>query len=194
MKNYFTGGKYIMTKSRKLRLAVINILLALSLVLPTLPVFAFVAPAANDIAVETQSVIGGINIGYTPAQVDAMAIDPQTWRLPHDTRFNPIEVWDGADGTVMLNASPDWDGYESFRPHPVVDWEKVRNRVPGYPQPQFPTGMRPRLMRGAIFMVEFPDQNMIAGWEKGSETMGNPQHEGRRTCGSPARFLARILE
>jgi hypothetical protein len=153
-----------MFKPNTLRFKIICMTLVFCFVLPMLimPADATAAPVVRF----TQP-------GYTPGEVDAMAVDPQTWRLPHDTRFNPVEVWDGADGTVLLNESPDWDGYESFIPNPVVDWEKVREGL--VPGPQFPAGMRPRLMRGAIFMVEFPDAPMVSSLPKGSEMMGNPQ-------------------
>lgn len=137
-------------------------ILALLLVLPLIgmtqaaePEPGFVAPVART-----------VGMGVTPAELDAMAIDPQSWRLSHDTRFP--------------ETTPEWDDYQSFIPHPIVNWDNVRNNEPGYPQPNIPDlpgryEMPERTLRSAFILVEFPDRPMISGLPQGSEMMGNPQ-------------------
>ena len=131
---------------------------ALAVMLALLMAFSVVAVIAEPMA-EAQD-----PVGYTPEQIDAMAVDPQTWRFAHDTRFDDVNYDD-----------PRFDDYQSFNPFPIVDWENVRQNVEGYPQPILPPGMNLRVFRGAIILIEFADRPMISSLEKGSEMMGNPQ-------------------
>ncbi|MCL2842213.1 MAG: S-layer homology domain-containing protein [Oscillospiraceae bacterium] len=146
--------------------------LAVTLVIPLFGTTQALEPEPGFVAPVTQEVTTGV----TPAELDAMAIDPQSWRLSHDTRFP--------------ETTPDWDDYQSFNPHPIVNWNNVREEVEGYPQPVLPElplrrnprpdenpryQMPERTLRSAFILVEFPDRPMISGLAQGSEIMGNPQ-------------------
>jgi len=156
----------------------VAILLSVLLILPTLTAFA------DDIVFDYEQ-IGALNVpvafdgsvGITPEQLDAMAIDPQSWRLAHDTRLNPFRDHSGnlVQGAAV---SHDWDGFPSYIPHPVIDWESFRegnyDQQPNFNvlNEHFRDG---RVLRGAIILIEFPDRPMISGLPQGSEQMGNPQ-------------------
>ena len=162
---------------RQLKKSMYKAIAILLIILLTVPTVAVALPPGGGGVVvpppppQLESVVVPVAAsgGITPAQLDAMALDPQSWRLTFDTRKNPVPE------LGVYSVSPDWDGYQTIIRHPVVNWERVRNNEPGYPRPVFPAGVTPRQMRGAIIMVEFPDRSMISSRAKGSEIMGNPK-------------------
>jgi len=136
-------------------------LLALCFLMPM-----FIAP----VGASAQQMVQVTVPGYTPDEVDEMALDPQSWRLPHDTRFNRPP---GEEYIDFNDTREEWDDYESYVPFQVVDWEEVRQGEG--PQPELPPGMEKRVFRGAVLLFEFVDKPMISSLEKGTEMMGNPQ-------------------
>ena len=141
--------------------------------------------ATPGIVVPVVSPHGRADVGITPEQLDEMALDPQSWRLPHDTRHTPIPSRGITTDTRRTDLGPDGDIVDdrySFIIHPVVDWQSYRaiHDDPNDPRTfndmfNFPEGMERRTLRGAVLMVEFPDKSMFASREQGSELMGNPQ-------------------
>ena len=150
-----------MQSRRKFGTKALVILLVALLVIAPLSVMATPAPPVPAAA-------NAPSVGITPDQLDAMALDPQSWRLSHDTRFP--------------ETTPYWDDYRSFIPHPIVNWNNIRENKPGYNRPVFPElpgghEMPVRTLRSAFILVEFPDRPMISGLRQGAEMMGNPQVE-----------------
>jgi len=125
------------------------------------------------------------SVGITPEQLNEMAIDPQSWRLPHDTRHTPIPSRGVTTDTRRTDLGPNGDIVDdrySFVPHPVVNWQSYRaihddpNDTRTFEDMlNFPDGMERRTIRGAVLLVEFPDKPMFASLPQGSELMGNPQ-------------------
>ena len=175
-------------KFKKIMFKAISILLVIFL---TVPVVAFPvadAVAQDDEVVEVQGLVIPVATtgGITPAQLDEMAIDPQSWRLSPDLRHNPLYIHGNGqlipyDGAIV---SDDWEemGDPAFIPHPVINWNRIREGdatyQPGHNfdalDPFFHPG---RVLRGAIVLVEYADRPLISSLPQGSEIMGNPQVE-----------------
>ena len=142
---------------------------------------------ATPVGIVIPVVHGGArsSVGITPEELNDMALDPQSWRLPHDTRHSPIAHLGVTTDTRRTDLGPDGDIVDtrySFVRHPVVEWQYYRaiNDDPNDPRTfddmlQFPGTLERRTIRGAVLLVEFPDKPMFASREQGSELMGNPQ-------------------
>ena len=165
-------------KQKSFAVRALVILLALMLILPSTLVAFAQAPAAAAAAV-------GPSVGITPEQLNDMAIDPQSWRFPHDTRHSPIPTLGVTTDTRRTDLGPLGniaDTRYSFVPNPVVDWQALRaiHEDPNNPQTfddllDLPDGMERRVIRGAVLLVEFPDKPMFSSLPQGAELMGNPQ-------------------
>ena len=158
-----------MKSKKNMSFRFLSLFLTLCIILPIAPnvEIALATP-------QTQAASGFLELGITSEELDAMALDPQSWRLTFDTFYNrPDPEIHGEQFAVFNDSRPYWDDWESFVPHPVVNWVDINNGLA--PGPVFPPGVTPRAMRGAIIMVEFPDRAMISSLPKGSEIMGNPR-------------------
>ena len=154
-------------QKKRFGLRVLCVLLALALFLPLT-----VVPAAQG-------------LGITPEQLNEMALDPQSWRFPHDTRHSPIPSLGVTTDTRRTDLGPDGnivDTRYSFVPNPVVDWQAIRaiHDDPNSPYTyddllEFPGELERRTIRGAVLLVEFPDMPMFSSLPQGAEIMGNPQ-------------------
>jgi len=124
-------------------------------------------------------------VGITPEQLNEMAIDPQSWRFPHDTRHTPIPSLGVTTDTRRTDLGPNGDIADtrySFVPNPVVNWQSIRaiHDDPNNPYTyddllEFPGELERRTIRGAVLLVEFPDMPMFSSLPQGAEIMGNPQ-------------------
>ena len=131
-----------------------------------------------------QGLARGATVGITPEELNDMALDPQSWRLPHDTRHTPIPSRGVTTDTRRTDLGPNGDIADtrySFIPHPVVDWQSYRTIHDDPNDPRtfddlltFPGAMERRTIRGAILLVEYPDMSMFSSRPQGSELMGNP--------------------
>jgi len=116
---------------KKLWIRVIAAALAFILSIPTMALadvseFEQTAPLAIPVAIQG-------SVGITPEQLDAMALDPRSWRLPaHQT-------W---EGDFTPNPVIDWDGYRSAAP----DLSNARNFRGALILVEFPD--RPLMTRG----------------------------------------------
>jgi len=117
--------------------------------------------------------------GVDSETVDSMALDPQSWRLPHDTRYNAVPsqgvvITEDTKNPWMIESRPEWDDYESYVPHPLVDWERYNIEGEDYVKIEHHAGARVRTFRVAIIMVEFPDKPMVSSLPQGSDFLGQP--------------------
>jgi len=171
---------------KSIKFKALAIVLALTMAFSIMPIMSM------------QTVDVQASVGITPADLDAMAIDPQSWML-------------SADMT-----------HEDFVRHAVVDWEGSQHRhpytdnFPGTPAQlgvnyHLPTAIpgqqtiQPQNWRGAVLLVEFIDRPMISGMAQGTEIMGNPQVEtgvtarsvGARcvaNCGNPCTTIGHAAQ
>jgi len=115
---------------KKLWFRAIAVSLALILSIPT---FAFANIADDQVSPLTIPVALQGSVGITPAELDAMAIDPQSWMLPSH------QTW---ENDFTRNPVIDWDGYRSDAP----DLSNSRNFRGALILVEFPD--RPLMTRG----------------------------------------------
>jgi len=168
------------------------ILLALTFLLPTAGLTVAAQEPVQDqfgIVIPVEQGLARGAAGITPEQLNDMAIDPQSWRFPHDTRHSPIPSRGVTTDTRRTDLGPDGDiadDRDSFVPHPVVDWQHYRAIHDDLNDPRtfddlldFPAGMERRTIRAAVILVEYPDMPMFSSRPQGSELMGNPMVDTR---------------
>jgi len=116
-------------RTKQFRLSCLILALCFLVPLFTVPVTANQAPLT--IFVE----------GVTEAEIDAMAIDPQSWQLQKDM------TWD------------------NFVPNPVVNWLEELNPE-GLRNPSAASFGRPQPIAGGLLLVDYLDRKFISGLER----------------------------
>ena len=85
--------------------------------------------------------------GITPADIDKMAIDPQSWALHRDMTMNEL------------------------KPNPVIDWYTELNKDGLDIRTNLMTA-KGRKIHGALILVEYLDRKFVTGQAKGSDALG----------------------
>jgi len=140
------------TSKRSLGFRAIAIILALVFLVPTTILATYEQEVYEELPVQESTGIvipvtpegARAGTGITPEQLDAMALDPQSWLLAEHM------------------------SYDAFTPNPVADWEGAF----GGTAPTF--GDDVTEFRAAILILEFPDRPFYQGQPVGSGIAGNP--------------------